>query len=105
MSGITATKPANLLPEDIENKLSMIQKLISDLTEERRVIELDTESKRIVLAQLTKKVEDINTEYDTILGSIEYKKKLLDDKENQLAQKEADLNFYSNFQKSKLTNK
>lgn len=96
MSGMNSKPVSSLLPDDIESQLALAKNKIFTLSEQRKSLDSDIESKKIIQGQLDAKLLEINNEIARINASNEARNSELNEKERRLSQKESALDVYAN---------
>jgi chromosome segregation ATPase len=106
MSGMGSTM-SSVLPEDIEEKLKNVQKIIADLESQKTFSEKEAEVAKAELATITKLLESARTDFDDVTSKIKLAESKFAEKEGNLARKESALEVYANalVEKEKKINK
>ncbi len=96
MSGLHSSKEVSSLPEDVEQKMSVIQETIASLARRKLDLENAVVAKNSELDQVTVRLEHTNAESQRITALYEEKMSTLNERENKLSQKESALEVYAN---------
>jgi chromosome segregation ATPase len=95
MSGYRGTG-ASILPEDVEEKLKKVQKIITDLGEQREKAEKDTEVAKTDLVVVLKSLEEANIKLSNVNSKCDVIEAEIKDRESRISQRESALDVYAN---------
>ena len=96
MSGFTPTKIESLLPEDIESLINKINSEVAILERKKFDLTNEVEAKKNEVTNITNSLKLVKDNYNKIVSDSEVISAGLRDREAKVAQKEADLDLYSN---------
>ena len=95
MSGMGSTT-ASILPEDVEEKLKNVQRIITELSDQKISAEKDTEAARNNLAEVNKLLDEANAKLAETTSQQAVLETQMQEREGSIAKKESALEVYSN---------
>lgn len=96
MSTMNQKSVSSLLPDDIEEQLSLAKSKIFTLSEQKKSLDNDIESRIKTKNELDEKISEKSAELTQVTSSIESKNLDFNERERKLNQRESTLDVYAN---------